>query len=237
MDPIKEAFDKIKQDILLLKEQLNSITIQLNNLTTENLSLKNSLINSQTNPTHLPTQQDPLISTPTHLPTHEFDLEYSKIQNNDLSMRNRGVPTDKPTDRQTNQQTDNLNIESSYNPSISNNFKESNSFERASEILGTLDSIKKEIRLKFKRLTPQEMLIFTTLYSLEEQDIGDITYKVISQHLRLSESSVRDYITKLKSKGIPIQKNRLNNKQISLKISSDLKKITNLPTIIRLRDI
>ena len=237
MDPIKEAFDKIKQDIFFLKEQLNSITTQLNNLSTENNSLRNSIINNQTNPTHIPTQQDPLISTPTHIPTQQFDLNYLEKTNNDTSIGNGGVPTDKPTDRQTNQQTDNQYIESSYNLKRSDKYEETNSFERASEILGTLDSIKKEIRIKFKRLTPQEMLIFTTLYSLEEQDIGDITYKVISQHLRLSESSVRDYVTKLKSKGIPIQKNRLNNKQISLKISPDLKKIANLPTIIRLRDI
>ena len=101
MDPIKEAFDKIKQDIFFLKEQLNSITTQLNNLSTENNSLRNSIINNQTNPTHIPTQQDPLISTPTHIPTQQFDLNYLEKTNNDTSIGNGGVPTDKPTDRQS----------------------------------------------------------------------------------------------------------------------------------------
>jgi hypothetical protein len=237
MDPLKEAFDKIKQDIIYLKEQVNSLTVQLNHLSQNNSKLKEISSSYQTNPTHIPTQTDPLISTPTHIPTHHFNPSNLKEEINELSIGNGGVPTDKPTDRQTNQQTDNSLSKSSYNPTELTESKEINSFERAFEVLGTLDSIKKEIRLKFKRLTPQEMLIFTTLYSLEEQDIGDITYKIISQQLRLSESSVRDYITKLKSKGIPIHKNRLNNKQICLKISPELKKIANLPTIIRLRDL
>ena len=39
-------------------------------------------------------------------------------------------------------------------------------FERAKTILNTLDNIKKDIRLKFKQLTPQEMQVFSVLYNL-----------------------------------------------------------------------
>jgi hypothetical protein len=39
------------------------------------------------------------------------------------------------------------------------------------------------------------------------------------------------------NKGIPIHKNKINNKKITLSISPDLKKIASLPTIIRLREL
>ena len=110
-------------------------------------------------------------------------------------------------------------------------------FEKASNILNSLDNIKKEIRLKFKRLTQQEMLVFSTLYTLEDQNTPEIDYKLLANHLNLSESSIRDYIIKLTKKGIPIQKTRQNNKKIILSISENLKKTATLSTIIHLRDL
>ncbi len=81
------------------------------------------------------------------------------------------------------------------------------------------------------------MTVFSTLYILEEQNNIEITYKLISKQLNLSESSIRDYINKLKKKGIPIEKTRKNNKTIILNISQDLKNIATLATIQKLTDI
>ena len=81
------------------------------------------------------------------------------------------------------------------------------------------------------------MSVFSTLYLLEDQGAEEITYKAIADSLNLSESSIRDYILKLTSKGIPILKIRQNNKKITLSISQDLKNITNLTTINQLRDL
>ena len=111
-----------------------------------------------------------------------------------------------------------------------------NPIDDAAKILDSLDSIKKEIRLKFKRLTSQEMLVFSTLYQIEEEK-GSIDYKALSQRLQLTESSVRDYVGRLIKKGIPVEKKRINNKTILLSVSSNLKKITSLSTIIQLRDL
>jgi biotin operon repressor len=79
------------------------------------------------------------------------------------------------------------------------------------------------------------MLVFSTLYALEEQNISEITYKTLSDKLVLSESSIRDYTNKLIKKGVPIDKTRQNNKIIVLKISKDLKNIASLATINSLR--
>ena len=81
------------------------------------------------------------------------------------------------------------------------------------------------------------MVIFNTLYILEEdKKIPEITYKILSKELNLTESSIRDYINKLVNKDIPINKLRKNNKTILLNISDDLKKVATLATLLRLRE-
>ena len=77
--------------------------------------------------------------------------------------------------------------------------------------------------------------MFSTVYQLE--GFMDVNYKTLSEKLGLSESSIRDYIGKLIKKGIPVDKIKLNNKNIKLSISEDLKKIVSLPTILQLREI
>lgn len=247
MDPIKEAFDKIKQDIFSLKLEINSIKQLVSEIKNEN-NKNNEKFNdfmqktsqqavNPAIPAHNPTNNHPLISTPAHNPTIPAP-PYSPInQNITSSTGNRGVPADTSTDRQTYQQTD-QQTQNTLNFIQNPVFQTQNhDFERAKELLDSLDSIKKEIRLKFKRLTPQEMQLFSTLYALEDQNIEEITYKVLAQQLRLTESSIRDYTTKLIQKGIPLLKIRQNNKKIVLKISPDLQKVASLSTIIKLREL
>ncbi len=215
MDPIKEAFLKIKKDIFYLKDEISQLKIQIKN--------------TQTTPTHnLPQtyqQTDKQTNTQT-TPTHNRTVEPLYTPNYDSSTGNKGVPTDKQTNRQTDQQSNN------YTQTISNS-----DFKQANNMLTSLDNIKKGIRLKFKRLTPQEMLVFSTLYSLEEQNTNKITYRTLALQIKLSESSIRDYINKLINKGIPIEKIKQNNKLIILKISPDLKNIATLATICQLREL
>ncbi len=208
MDPLKTAFIKIKEDIETLKKEIKEINKRINKIQT------------------IPTQNNPSFYTQTNkptnfqtIPTHNNTIQPLYNQNIPSSTGNKGVPTNKPTNQQTNKPT--LNLE----------------FKQVNEILESLDNIKKEIRLKFKRLTPQEMLVFSTLYTLENQNNIKITYKIIAMELNLSESSIRDYINKLINKGIPINKTRQNNKTIILKISQDLKNIATLTTIKSLRSL
>jgi predicted transcriptional regulator len=110
------------------------------------------------------------------------------------------------------------------------------SIGNALQILESLDNLKKEIRLKFKRLTEQEILVFSTLYQFSEEK-GWTDYKLLSEKLNLTESSIRDYIGRLIKKGIPIEKVKINNKTIHLSVSANLKKIASLSTILQLRSI
>ena len=236
MEEIKEAFSRVKQDIDFLYFELNEIKIDLRKtqelmielgeiIKVERKNSEMSNFNRQTN------QQTSNISFPTQTPnnsTGKLSFNPLKPQNQRVSTRNEGVPTDRQTDRQTNQQTD----LSSYNPEKLSK----DDFSDAIEALDSLDNVKKEIRLKFKKLTEQEMKIFSLLYQLTEE-YGFSDYKTLSQKLILTESSIRDYIGRLIKKGIPVEKNKINNKTIQLKISENLKKIVSLQTILQLRGI
>ena len=80
------------------------------------------------------------------------------------------------------------------------------------------------------------MSVLTLLYQLEEQG-ENVDYTLLSSKLSLTESSIRDYISKIQSKGIPITKEKINNKRIILHISPNLSKIASLDTILKLREI
>ena len=250
-DGIKEAFAKVKTDIFTLGNEFSSLKSELSDIK-NTLSVFNELLNSMKlelfdiknmpkYPTHIPTQ--PSISptysaTPSNTPTVPVEIGGLKCQNLDPSSGNRGVPTD----RQTNQQTDinkaNSDGESDFDallrpikPMLKTQLQE------AEDLLNSLDNLKKEIRLKFKTITNQEMLIFSTIYQLESEFPEGIEYRQIAVKLKLSESSIRDYVQKLIGKGIPVDKIKLNNKKILLKIGPKLKNIAPLETLIRLREL
>ncbi|MDO8623545.1 MAG: hypothetical protein Q7R52_04835 [archaeon] len=236
MDKVKEAFQKVRSDIEFLHEEVLNLRIGIDELKQslikinkdiKELTEKPSVLRPdyclptrESIPTHNPQSQ----TIPTHNPTNTMPIKVLNDQNIGISTGNRGVPTDRQTNQQTNQQT--------HFPYKN----EQNSIEKASELLDSLDSIKKEIRLKFKRLTDQEILVFSTLYQMEEEKL-EVDYKSLSVRLNLSESSIRDYIGKLINKGIPVEKKKINNKSVQLFISPNLKKIASLTTILTLRGL
>jgi DNA-binding MarR family transcriptional regulator len=226
MDQIKTAFQKVKQDMDSMKDEINTLKQFLSETTNKlseinknikNLTIQISKINLKGG-LHTPTNKPQNPTYPTHSPTDNSPLKPLKSQNITLSTGNEGVPTDKQTNQQTNQQT-----EKTY-------------FGDALEILNSLDNIKKEIRNKFKRITDQEFLVFSTIYQMTEET-GYTDYKSLSQKLNLTESSIRDYVGRLIKKGIPVEKTKINNKMIQLSVSEKLKKIAPLPVIFQLREL
>ncbi len=156
-----------------------------------------------------------------------------------FSTGNEGVPTDRQTDRQTDNPTDKqietpLKIEKKAN--FNSQEKDQNPFDHAISALDSLDSLKKELRLKFKRLTDQELSVFSLMYQLDEE-LGYSDYKLLSERLNLTESSIRDYVGRLIRKDIPVDKKKINNKLIQLNISPNLKRIVSLSALLHLRDI
>ena len=226
MDSIKEAFQKVKQDIdfltLNLQEMGNEIISLKGEITKITSILENNIsskdIPNSTSLSQIPT--DPIKIHQSNTYSNTFKAEKAQF-----STGNDGVPTDRQTDRQTDRHMENVSIQD-IKPSM----------EKALEVLNSLDSLKKEIRLKFKSLTEQEMAVFSEIYRLDDE-VGFSDYKVISRNLNLTESSIRDYVGKLIKKGISVEKRKVNNKQIHLNISQNLKKIASLQTIISLRGV
>jgi DNA-binding MarR family transcriptional regulator len=234
MEQIKGAFSKVKQDIDVLREEINFLKeglkenrqslIELCELI-KKISIRQGEKDFQNIPTHPVENSTNIPQIPTH-PTHFMPL---KEENLGISTGNGGVPTDKQTNQQTNQQTG----KSSHNQI--NNEKESPIID-AVKILDSLDSLKKEIRLKFKRLTDQEMTVFSALYQACEEE-GYTDYRKLAQKLKLTESSIRDYVGRLIKKGIPVEKIKVNNKNIQLILSPSFKKVASLSTILQLREL
>ena len=228
-DNLKRAFWKIKEDIQFLNNEVLNMKIAINDL---NLNIKNLAKQQKINEKDISTVRQINSTnnmTSTHSSTVPLEVEGLKSLNLPISIGNQGASTDRQTDRQTDNST--LILENNKQNDIEFNIKE------ATEILESLDSIKKEIRLKFKHLTPQEMLVFSSIYQFGEQNNREITYNLLSKNLHISESSIRDYVQRMIKKGIPIKKEKMNNKKILLSISQDLKKIASLSTIIRLREL
>jgi len=234
MIDVCEALIKLNEKIQDLGKKNQFTQETINNL---HIELAKTQINTpiptqnQENPTHNPeysTNPQQIYPIPTHNPTDNSPFKPLNTQNKLISIGNGGVPTD----RQTHQQTDTSLIQQTQIPLKT----PGNSLDNALEILESLDIIKKEIRLKFKKLTDQEWLIFSTIYQLEEE-LGYADYRTLAERLKLTESSIRDYAGRLIKKGIPVEKNKINNKAVHLSISPNLKKIATLPTIMQLRDL
>jgi hypothetical protein len=244
MDYVKEAFKRVKEDISFLKSELDDLKKEISQ-TNNSLNRLYELFNEEKGPnnqTNNSTDRQIIQTNSTNNSTNNNLFKPSKPQNLGISTRNQGVSTDRQTDKQTNRQTDfrenHNNSGSENNKEIFNSedFNSQKNMNEALDVLNSLDNIKKEIRNKFKRLTNQEMLVFSTIFQLEEE--GErVNYKTISNKINLSESSIRDYVLRIINKGIPVEKTKINNKSIHLKISSDLRKIATLNTIVQLRDI
>jgi len=216
-EKLKQAFLNVKKDIANLTQEITQIKQFLDDFSTSTLR--------QITSTH------PMTST--HNSTVPQEVEGLKSPNISISTGNEGASTDRQTDRQT----DNSTHFPPKNPQNQENKTIESDIQKATNILDSLDSLKKQIRRKFKHLTNQEMLIFSTIYQLEEQCPSSTDYKTIALKLGLSESSIRDYVQRIINKGILIKKHKINNKKLILSISKEIKRIASLSTIIKLREL
>ena len=252
-DKIKEAFIKAKEDIFDLQSQIYYLHQEIEEIK-RTLNHISEQTQSQSNPT------DRQIT-----PTDNLDDKALKPHYFNTSTGNEGVPTDRQTDQQTDRHiqkfaqvnnnplpkvvqsssTTQIEPHTTQNPTIINTIDDKSStktlnqidrLEKVSQILESLDDIKKDLRSKFKKLTNQEMIVFSTIYQLEEEG-NKVDYPLLATKLSLSESSARDYVLKITKKGVPIEKFKEKNKKILLSISKEFKKLASLQTILKLREL
>jgi len=232
MDNVKEAFIRVREDIENLKYELDNLKLFVLD-SKEKMKEIFELIEKLDSKLVLNKIENSSIKEKdkqTNKQKNFSDLSYNKTnnlkkrnitplngQNEGISTGNGGVQTNRQTDKQTDQQTQ-------------------NELDNAIKILGSLDDFKKELRLKFKKLTNQEILVFSTIYQIEEER-GYTNYKLLAERLNLSESSIRDYVRRLLRKNVPLEKRKINNKEVKIIISPNLRKIASLETILNLRNL
>ena len=90
MDPIKEAFLKIKDDIASLKDEIIALNARMNKIEKTSTDNNSSSLNDSQN-----------LYTPTNTPTQNSPLKPLKEQNIDFSIGNEGVPTHQHTNTPT----------------------------------------------------------------------------------------------------------------------------------------
>ncbi len=222
MDHLKEAFRKVKEDINYLREQNQILSSEISKIKEKLYLILDFLQENQSRLTKEDStfvQKNPTNQTDNS--THLLPFKPLNHQKSGISTGNQGASTDRQTDRQTDKTLQNTPLKT---------------IDDAVNVLNSLNSIKKEIRLKFKQLTEQEISVFSAIYQLDEEK-GYADYNQLSKKLNLTESSIRDYVGRLLRKGIPIEKKRINNKFIQLNVSQNLKKIASLSTILSLRDL
>jgi DNA-directed RNA polymerase sigma subunit (sigma70/sigma32) len=218
MDKIKDAFSKIKMDITFLSNELKDIKEMLTEITSK--EEKTTELN-KTNNFGFQDLHEINSDNQTDTNHHNHPLEALKTPFQYFSKGNEGVSTDRQTDRQTD------------NPSKPRRLEGLSTEEVVSELQIVREDLKKVIL----SLTTQELTVFCTVYSLEDKGFSKITYSLIAKELGLTESSIRDYITRLFKKKAPLEKKKINNKQVSLRVSPGIKVITSLSSIISLKGI
>jgi len=88
--------------------------------------------------------------------------------------------------------------------------------------INNLNNLEKTLKRAFSRLTRQEFLVFLTIYQLEDE-ISEVTHSHLAQKLKLTESCIRSYVSSIIRKGLPLTRQKINNKLTILRISTEFR--------------
>jgi len=235
-DKVKASFDKVREEMWLLKQELTEIRHELSELRVDLSDLK----------------------------AQDLTRELPPIKPNfitQISSGNKGVPADRQTDTPTfdtpsfpvdgtpttlGKTPAHIPAHSSTHPqhilaklqhfdtSLDKNLQKITKTQQINELSGLIDTLKNDLQKKFKSLTKQEFYVFSVLFTLDKNQ-PQTTYQDLAVSTNLTSSSIRDYIQRIIKKGIPITKEKLNNKLTILKIPSELRNLATLDSLIRLR--
>jgi predicted transcriptional regulator len=234
---IKEDMDSLNNEILNLKKYLGQTNKAINYLNSYLSSFIAHKWESSTSSADI--QQ--IAQNPADNPSYKQELSLKSP----VSIGNEGVPTHSQQivsrysteEKVLNQPEQHTPLSSNQLPVIPTVMPQA-SVDKTQDInlnnlSAILEDLKKELKQKFKNLTNKELLVFSLIYTLGEE-LGEVSYKDIAMKANLTEGSVRDYISRLEHKGIPLLKEKKNNKMILLKIPDELKHISTLDNLTKL---
>jgi len=214
-EKLREAFEKVKKDIDFLTEQIVIIKRELEEIKQIKANFRQE---SSTGNEGVPTDRQTDRQT--------FD-RFSTLVDDRFSPAFE-TPTDNPTQNPTHTQHTNTKVQQTNTYSNTPLYTE----KSITELVNTLKS---DLKIRFKSLTKQEFNIFSILFTVDKTQ-KSATYKNLADKTGLSESSIRDHIQRIMKKGIPIEKEKLNNKVIILKIPEEIRNLATLDNLLRIRN-
>ncbi|MBU2503597.1 MAG: helix-turn-helix domain-containing protein [Nanoarchaeota archaeon] len=250
--PIEKVRDDIKllqEELFIMKSELETIRKELSLIINTNFMNKSSIGNEG-----VPADQQTNTST---FNTPPFPVENVYSKNPDTPPYN---PTDNPTHPQhmapkirqiTPEMVEEILAreymgESRKNPEIFKNGvaevrnevrnqQPDPKIDTLSDLTSIMNGLKADLKAKFRSLTGQEFYIFSVLYTVEKSQ-ETVTYSDLAKRTGLTSSSIRDYIQRIIRKGIPINKEKMNNKVTLLNIPIELRSLATLDNLMRLRN-
>lgn len=226
---VKEAFSKIKEEMDELRQEISFLRNEIRALTNPEKPQKDSYKRAELSaevPNYVPNFRERFKNP--FLGTSEEENE-SKLQNTEelspkeqVSIGNKGV--------------------SALRQQVGNASAHLETGEIQKEITGTtsqalqenIERLKHALKSIFKTLTKQEFYVFSLLYQLEDELGRAVSYSDLANRANLTPNSLRDYLSKLIAKKVPIIKEKLNNRVILLKIAPELRNIETLENLMKL---
>ena len=209
VENIRTSFTKVKESISALETRLET----LENRFSEVQSRLDQLLKLQNN-------EDTAIDIPKKAKNAEFDvLRPPKPQITKSSTGNEGVPLRHCDDTAT---TDRHSTDTRQTNKISD--------------YNDIQNLKKELNSRFLSLTEAQFRVFIAIYRLEEELDSSITYADVAKHLMISQSSVRDYVSDLILRKIPLTKEKSPNRKIYLSITKEFRNLKMLENLLALRE-
>lgn len=242
-DRVKNSFEKVKEEMQALNQEISNLKEELNELKYQKLT--ETALKEELNQ-NLPIKEE---IKPNLLP--------------EISTGNRGVSTLRHIDTQTdntpsfpldgkpsieqNSSTDTSTHSSTHLRHIPEKLRHFDTFldtstdkseqkAKISDLTKLMESLKSDLKDKFKVLTKQEFYIFSILFTLDKTQ-NTVTYRDLASKTGLTSSSIRDYVQRIIQKGIPLVKDKLNNKLTVLKIPPELRNLATLDNLMRIRGL
>ncbi|MBU2496468.1 MAG: hypothetical protein KJ767_00210 [Nanoarchaeota archaeon] len=229
---IKEAFSKIKEEMDNLKRELYEMKQELSKISyTFNAILQTRV------PRNVPNFNRGFIKRDfgTSQPSKPYKTPYSQEvkPKTPISIGNEGVSA-------LRQQTGNTSahpVQVRERQEIRKDIQEVQRMqetETSKTLQENVEKLKKALKEVFKTLTKQEFYVFSLIYQLEDELKRPVTYTDLANRTNLTPNSLRDYISKLIVKKVPIIKEKINNRQILLKIAPELRNIETLDNLLKI---
>jgi hypothetical protein len=205
---VKLSFQKVRESISSLDSRISGLEHELKEVKT---LLERAL--------HLQNVPQPKTENPKMPEIPEFEgLEPPKADSAKSSIGNEGVlrrqPADSlPTKRRQTDTAPTDDLKDYYD----------------------VQTLKKDLESRFLSLTEAQFKVFMAIYRLEDEMKTSVTYADLAKELLISQSAIRDYISDLVLRKIPLTKTTSPNRKVYLSIKQEFRTLKMLENLLALR--